>query len=71
MILDRLFNSRVGIIIISIIWGLGLSTLFTHAYRNKPHYIINGPPIQTTMNDYYNYGSDRCYQYYPMITNCR
>lgn len=71
MILDRLFNSRVGVILLSIIWGLGLSTLFTHAYRNKPYYIIQGPPIKSTMGNYFNYGTDKCYQYSPFITKCR
>jgi len=70
MVLDRLLNSQVGIVLISIIWGLGLSTLFAHACRHRPCYIITGPPIKNTMSKYFNYGTEKCYQYYPIISKC-
>ena len=70
MILDRLFNSKVGVIILSIIWGLGLSTLFVRAYRQEPCYVINGHPISKVVDSYYNYGTDKCYRYSPVITDC-
>lgn len=70
MLLDRLFKSRLGIIIISIIWGLGLSTLFNRACQGRNCYIVKGPNIEDTSKKYYNYGTEKCYQYYPVITKC-
>ena len=69
--LDELFKSKIGIIFISIIWGLGLSTLFNTACKGRNCYIIKGPNIEQTTQKYFNYGTDKCYQYYPIVTSCK
>ena len=70
-IVERLFKSRIGIILISIVWGLGLSTLFNTACKGRNCYVIRGPDIKTTTSQYFNYGTDKCYQYYPVIAKCK
>lgn len=70
--LEQIFKSRIGIIIISIIWGLGLSTLFRKACQGRKCQVIvyNGPDPQEIKNTYYSYGNGDCYQYYPFIAKC-
>lgn len=70
--LEQIFKSRIGIIIISIIWGLGLSTLFRKACQGRKCQVIvyNGPDPQEIKDTYYDYGNGTCYQYYPFISKC-
>ena len=70
--LQELLKSRVGIIIISIIWGLGLSTLFRKACKGRTCQIIkyNGPNPYEIANLYYNYGTNNCYKYRPVFSKC-
>lgn len=70
--LQEVLRSRVGIIIISIIWGLGLSTLFRKACKGRTCQIIkyNGPNPREIEQTYYNYGTDKCYKYHPVLSKC-
>ena len=70
MVLERLFKTPVGIVLLSIIWGLGISTLFAHARNYQKTYIIYGPPINTLTAKKFNYGTDKCYQYEPVHAKC-
>lgn len=70
MDLDRLFKSRVGIILISIIWGLGIACIFSVGWKNRNYFVNRGPPIGPTMNRYFNYGTNKCYQYQPVLSQC-
>jgi hypothetical protein len=67
-----LFESDVGITILSIIWGLALSTIFTVSceYGNcrKVYYV--GPKIDTNNTDIWNFGTNQCYTVKPYIVNC-
>ena len=70
--LQDILQSRIGIIIISIIWGLGLSTLFRKACKGRTCRIIryNGPNPQEVEKTYYNYGTGQCYKYSPILSKC-
>ena len=70
--MDGFFKSRTGIIIVSVIWGLGLSTLFRKACQgNKCKVVVyQGPNPHELKDTYYNYGDQQCYQYYPHISQC-
>lgn len=70
--LEDFFGSKVGIILISIIWGLGLSTLFRKACQGRKCQVIvyQGPDPTEIRNTYYNYGTGTCYQYTPRLTPC-
>jgi hypothetical protein len=69
---EEILNSRIGIIIISIIWGLGLSTLFRKACQGRKCQVItyHGPSPKEIEHIYYDYGDGHCYQYVPYMTPC-
>ena len=66
-------NNRTLIIIISIIWGLGLSFIFSNTCKGKKCRIVKyaGPDIKYMKKNYFNYGTKNCYKYYPLITKCK
>ena len=68
----EILNSKIGIIIISIIWGLGLSTLFRHACKGNNCQIVtyNGPNPKDIDGKYFEYGTGTCYQYEPYMIPC-
>lgn len=69
--IEKFLKSRVGIILISIIWGLGLATLFKIGCTGNNCKVIEyrGPPISDA--DYaWNYGDDKCYSLQPYVTKC-
>lgn len=71
--IEEILKTRVGIVIISIIWGLGLSTLFRKACQGRKCHIIKyiGPDPYEINHFYYNYGSSNCYKYFPVISDCK
>jgi hypothetical protein len=70
--LEDIFKSRLGLIILSIIWGLGLSTLFRRACQGRHCQVIvyNGPDPNEVQKTYYEYGNGQCYKYDPFMTQC-
>jgi|APCry1669189241_1035207.scaffolds.fasta_scaffold118187_1 hypothetical protein len=66
------FKSRTGVIIISVIWGLGLSTIFRKACEGKNCNVVKyvSPNPQDIAKSVYNYGTDECYQYDAVLTKC-
>lgn len=70
--ISEIFKSKVGVIIVSIIWGLGLSTLFRKACQGRNCQVINyqGPSPHEINGSYYDYGNGQCYQYFPSVTTC-
>ena len=73
MPLQDLFQSRTGVVLVSIIWGLGLSTLFRKACQGQRCRIVTyrGPDPEQVRQMYHHFGGDQCYQYYPIKTPCR
>ena len=71
--IEEIFQTRVGVIIISIIWGLGLSTLFRKACQGRTCQVVQykGPDPGEVKDSYYSYGTGKCYQYYPVMTKCK
>jgi len=70
--IEEFLKSRVGIIIISIIWGLGVATLFRFGCDTPDCKIIEyrGPPIKDTKY-HWKYGTDKCYHLQPYVTACK
>jgi hypothetical protein len=65
-------KSEAGIIIISIVWGLGLATLFKRSCQGPNCKVIEyrGPPV-TNMKYAWKYdGDDKCYGWTPYLTKC-
>lgn len=68
MITD-LLESYMGKVIISIILGLGLATIFKKVCKDNQCVIIKGPSLND-VNKYYYKVDDNCYKYTPQVTKC-
>ena len=67
---QNLISSKEGNIIISIIWGLGLATLFKKACVGRNCIIIKSPSLKKIKNNIYNFDG-KCYKFTPKITKCK
>lgn len=67
---ERLFNSYLGKIFLSIILGLGISGLFHKVCDDgEDCLIIKGPNEKKIKNTVYKY-NNKCYQYEKKILEC-
>ena len=68
MKLQTILRSDYGKIIISIILGFGLSTLFRKSCKDKQCLKFKGPPPDLKNNIYKH--DDKCYQFNPKSIEC-
>uniref|UniRef100_A0A6C0J4D9 Uncharacterized protein n=1 Tax=viral metagenome TaxID=1070528 RepID=A0A6C0J4D9_9ZZZZ len=70
--IEEFLLSEVGIIIISIIWGLGVATLFRFGCDTPACKVIEyrGPPIKDIKYKW-KYGGQKCYNIEPYVTSCK
>ena len=70
--MQEFLQSKVGRIIISILWGFGLATFFKKTCRNNKCIVIKAPNKDLIENNTFNYqGSKNCYEYKPEIISCK
>lgn len=69
MILTDIMNNPVGRILISVILGLGLASLFRKVCNSKNCIVIKGPNLQEVEKYYYKIDDD-CYKYTPYASKC-
>ena len=62
-------NSKSGIIIMSIIWGLGISCLFRRVCKGRNCIVLTAPDPNTVQNNIFKY-NDKCYKYSTHPTKC-
>lgn len=67
--IKKLFESKYGAIIISVILGLGLAAVFKQVCKGDDCLVINGPNL-TDMNKYFYKIDDDCFKYTPYVTKC-
>ena len=65
----RLLNTKVGIIFISMMLGLGLAVLFRSACNGKDCIDFKGPSFNDIDGKTYQFG-DSCYKYHAMSSSC-
>ena len=65
----NIFNTYEGRIIISIIWGLGLSCLFRQVCKGRNCIIYKAPDPSTIKNNIYLHNS-KCYKYDTETIKC-
>jgi len=68
--ITQLFNSNIGRIIISIIWGLGLAALFRRVCKGRNCLIIKGPNPVEVSKSIYEYNG-KCYKYSTHNVSCK
>lgn len=62
-------KTRTGVIIMSIVWGIGLASLFRKACEGSNCVIIKGPnPNEVTKKVYSNNGE--CYKFETYVVDC-
>jgi hypothetical protein len=68
MIID-IVNSKVGKIIISILWGLGLACLFRTVCKDRSCMVIKAPNYKDFDGKTYKH-NDKCYKYIVKDSEC-
>ena len=66
---ENILSNRTGQIIISIILGLGLSSLFKRVCKGRNCIIMKGPNPKELNNQIYLYDNN-CYKYKILNTKC-
>jgi len=64
-----MFDKNSQKIIISIILGLGIASLFRSACETRNCIIIEGPPIESVENNLYKFGNN-CYKFKSYKSDC-
>lgn len=67
--LGTLINTKEGKIIISVLLGFGLATLFRKACKDNSCVVIKGPKTTDVNGIFYRVG-DTCYRYTPQVQAC-
>ena len=65
----RLLNTRIGVVFISILLGLGLATMFRKACKGKDCITFQGPKYSEIDGKVYQFG-DSCHSYSLQPTKC-
>jgi len=68
--IKKLINSKVGKIIVSIILGLGLASLFKIQCKDKECLEYTSPDLDEINKNVYKY-DDKCYKFEPNIIKCK
>jgi len=64
-----LFQSKLAKIILSIIWGLGISALFRKVCKDRNCIIFRAPDHKTVIDQIFGFEKS-CYQFEPEIVRC-
>ena len=65
----KLLKTRFGQILISIILGLGLASLFRKVCRDNNCLIIKSPPVNEIQDKIFRF-EEKCYVYEPKSSKC-
>lgn len=69
MNLQRLVNTKLGRIFMSIVFGIGLAALFRRTCTDKHCIVFNGPIIKEFDNKIYKHDG-KCYKYETSSSKC-
>jgi hypothetical protein len=67
--IKQFLDSEYGSILISVIVGLGLATLFRKACKGYGCHVIRGPPLSELRKNVY-LQDGRCWKYTPEAADC-
>jgi hypothetical protein len=65
----KFVHSKAGNIIMSILIGFGLATLFRSVCKDKDCIIFQAPPLEEINGKTYKF-DNKCYKYVPVSTKC-
>ena len=69
MFVRRLLYSRFGKVVVSILLGLGLATLFRKVCNERNCMVFHPPPFDDLKKNIYKYG-DKCYKFKEKAVKC-
>ena len=69
VLLGKFVHSATGKLIMSILLGFGLATLFRTVCKGKDCVIFHAPPLEEIEGKTYKIGN-KCYQYIPTPSKC-
>jgi len=69
MNLSKFFHTESGKILMSVILGFGLATLFRSVCNGKNCLIMKAPPLDDIENKIYKHG-EKCYKFTSVTTKC-
>lgn len=67
--LRRLLESKEGNIIVSVLLGFGLATLFRQVCKGRNCFLYHAPPLEEIEDKVYKHG-EKCYKYSLEPTAC-
>lgn len=67
--LEHILENKIGQILISVILGLGLATIFRKVCSGTNCILIKSPSLEEVNKYYYKIDED-CYKYKPYATQC-
>ena len=67
--LGRFVHTETGRLIMSILLGFGLASLFRTVCKGKKCLIFHAPPLDDFKDKIYKNG-DKCFKYTPVATKC-
>jgi hypothetical protein len=70
MELGAVLKSKQGEIIVSVILGFGLATLFRKVCKGNTCIVVKGPKISEVDKFYYKV-DEKCYKYTPYVAPCQ
>ena len=65
----KFIHSKTGKIIMSILLGFGLATLFRTVCKDKDCIVFHAPPLEEINEKIYKF-DNKCFQYKPVPTKC-
>jgi hypothetical protein len=70
--LEEFIQSKTGIILISVIWGLGLATLFKKSCEGYNCNVIKYQgPTNDDIKHVWKYTNNKCYKFNPYLSECK
>lgn len=66
---EKFINTPTGKIIMSILLGFGLASLFRKVCKDKNCLIFHAPPLDNFREKIYKY-NNKCFKYTPIATKC-
>jgi hypothetical protein len=69
--IEEFLKTRTGVILLSVVWGLGLATLFKRSCNEPGCKVVeyHGPPLSDTKL-IWQQGTESCYRIQPYPSSC-
>tara|TARA_Y100000590_G_scaffold459682_1_gene617342 strand:- start:266 stop:520 length:255 start_codon:yes stop_codon:yes gene_type:complete len=67
--IKKFMETEAGVMIVSVVLGFGLATLFQRACKSRDCIIIKAPNPHDVMKNVYR-NEDSCYMYKPHLVRC-